>query len=179
MKALKVLRMIVSWILLIFLLSFGWFYFKVIPDRGQMRSDQDILENSTICLACNGSGREKCASCQGTGKRIERTTTKCPQCGGTGVHMGKLGRTRSGPCVFCNSTGTIVKEEKKNCYNCGGRGYVRCAACGGTGRLVERKHVNKFEVVVEEVKRTVPMYGDWLLNLIGLKKESPESEEST
>ncbi|MDP2577202.1 MAG: molecular chaperone DnaJ [Gemmatimonadota bacterium] len=66
---------------------------------------------------------EACATCDGSGARPGTSTTKCPDCGGTGIRsVGQGGFAISRACPSCYGRGEIATDP---CPSCGGHGQVR------------------------------------------------------
>src|SRR6185369_1612285 len=77
------------------------------------------------CFSCGGTGKERCARCQGGGKVVHMIggawgstswTDRCPECSGTGRMK----------CRACNGAGAAVSKPQQlkgeQCNKCYGRG---------------------------------------------------------
>lgn len=83
----------------------------------QALSDKIVLND---CVACQGSGKEKCYSCFLTGM------INCDNCDGRGICMTNSGKTTI--CGVCQGIGQVP------CRDCHGSGSVTCGACHGNRR---------------------------------------------
>jgi len=80
-------------------------------------------------ITVNVPVREECATCDGSGARPGTTTTRCPECNGTGRRsMGQGDFAISRPCPACFGHGEIATDP--------------CPSCGGVGQVTSERRVN-------------------------------------
>lgn len=92
-------------------------FFQALPDK--------IVLND--CVACQGSGKEKCYSC------FLRGMINCDNCDGRGICMTNSGKTTI--CSICQGIGQVP------CKDCHGSGSVTCGACHGSCRSFDYQSV--------------------------------------
>lgn len=78
---------------------------------------QSLGQRNVLCYTCNGTKRQRCDICDGTGKKNEG----CPRCNGKG---------RFGDCKLCYGKGVL----EETCNNCDPNGKVfrKCGECKGS-----------------------------------------------
>ena len=91
------------------------------------------------CSTCKGKGRidiqfklsrERCGSCNGTGRGRD---IECPKCLARGeVRVDKM-------CVTCSGQGEVVRANKYTCSVCDGKGRLRCDSCNERGFIYRPK----------------------------------------
>lgn len=101
----------------------------IMRERQSLKKNIYLKLNVSIFDAINGTTKTvntnsscKCGVCNGVGAIKRPNLTKCPGCGGSGVHV-----YQNGPflvrslCIKCNGTGY---SNIMLCLNCNGSGYV-------------------------------------------------------
>lgn len=101
--------------------------------------------------SCNGTGKQTCGNCLGSGR--------CPTCNGTGkVTCNKCGGT--GRCGTCGGDGT------KTCPTCHGEATVTCPVCEGDAELFVYTADNyEFEPVEDEADIVPSLFEEYYASL--------------
>lgn len=115
------------------------------------------------CDHCNGSGKQRCGKCHGTGK-LERT---CRNCGGRELVCGTCRRSGWLTCGNCRG------NKRVGCPTCGAKGEVGCKYCGALGgnKKTEVVHlkteIHKSHVFLSPVENIRQQYSGIGLDQIG------------